>query len=218
MILLSGGFDPLHPGHLAMLKDADAYGDVVVALNSDDWLIRKKGFFFQTWEDRATILESLHWVNMAVEVDDSDETVCEAIRRLKPRVFGNGGDRTSENTPEASLCLELDIEMVFGLGGEKSAASSSISAKALVQRKWGHYVLLDEGPGYKVKRLVIDPGKATSQQKHAGRREVWVDPDRDAVNNIAPGEWHQLFNPTDRPKTVIEVQTGICEESDIDRV
>lgn len=218
MILLSGGFDPLHIGHIDMLEEAAEYGTVYVALNSDDWLIRKKGFFFQNWYCRAGILESLHWVDQAVEVDDSDGTACEAIQRLKPEYFGNGGDRTEENTPELDLCKELGVTPVFDLGGNKTHSSSAIASNGTVERSWGRYVVLDEGPGYKVKRLIVDPGKATSQQKHKKRAEHWIFPENDGCQQIAKGEWHQLFNPTDKPMTVIEVQTGICEESDIERV
>ena len=217
MILLSGGFDPLHTGHIGMIEAASGYGKVVIALNSNEWLIGKKGFFFQSWEDRADILGAIASVFSVVSVDDSDGTVCEALSRLKPKYFGNGGDRTKKNTPELKLCKELDTMPIFGLGGEKSRASSTIAAKAIVSRKWGHYVLLDEGPGYKVKRLVIDPGKSTSRQRHEHRKEYWINPDMGA-KEVPAGEWHQLDNPTEHPLVVIEVQTGLCEESDIERV
>lgn len=215
MILLSGGFDPIHPGHVSMIRDARKYGPVWVALNSDDWLLRKKGFIFQDWYARRDILKSL--VAHVTHVDDSDGTVCDALRRLKPRYFGNGGDRTDGNTPELDLCRELAIVPVFGLGDAKSHTSTAIGHKGTVHRSWGRYTLLDEGEGYKVKKLVVDPGCSTSRQRHFGRQEVWVYPGGN-VETVGAGEWHQLSNSSESPLTVIEVQTGVCEEDDIERV
>lgn len=126
IIALSGGADPIHVGHLRMINDAAAYGKVVFILNSDEWLRRKKGYVFMPWEERAEILRGFKNVHDVIEVDDSDGTVCEAIKRLRPDYFGNGGDRTRQNTPEIALCEDLDIELVFGLGGTKTQSSSEL--------------------------------------------------------------------------------------------
>jgi len=128
IIAVSGGFDPLHVGHVRMINHAAAYGQVVVILNSDEWLMRKKGYVFMPYEERAEILTSLISVATVRMVDDSDDSVCEALRRVRPDYFGNGGDRTDTNTPEKELCEELGIELVWNLGGPKIQSSSELVA------------------------------------------------------------------------------------------
>ncbi len=131
-VAISGGFDPLHEGHVAMIKDIydeighNEYDPVVVILNSDEWLMRKKGFVFMNFNQRKAILESIRGVDRVEAVDDSDGTVCEALRRIKPDYFANGGDRTVENTPELTLCAELGIKPIFNVGGKKIASSSEL--------------------------------------------------------------------------------------------
>ena len=130
IVAVSGGFDPLHIGHLEMLEEASDYGSVMVILNSDAWLRRKKGFCFMPWEDRAQILAALSCVSMVVPVDDRDGTVCEALRRERPDYFANGGDRTNKNTPELELCGALHIMPIFGVGGDKIESSSELVNRA----------------------------------------------------------------------------------------
>lgn len=124
MILLSGGFDPVHVGHVRMIKSARAYGGVVIALNSDAWLRRKKGYAFMSWDDRAEILREMRVI--VTSVDDTDDTVCEALVRVVPMFFGNGGDRTAANDKEHEVCIRLGITEVFGLGGIKVRSSSEL--------------------------------------------------------------------------------------------
>ena len=81
------------------------------------------------FEERWAIMEAFQGVTHVIGVDDADDTVCEAIRRVKPTYFGNGGDRTSDNTPEQEACKELNIEIIFGLGGGKTQSSSSLVSK-----------------------------------------------------------------------------------------
>lgn len=107
VIAVSGGFDPVHIGHVRMIRDAARYGDVMVIINSDDWLMRKKGYVFMPWEERAEIMGNIKGVRLVTQVDDSDGTVCEALRRHKPDAFANGGDRKTENTPEMGISSEL---------------------------------------------------------------------------------------------------------------
>ncbi len=126
-VCVSGGFSILHRGHLSLLFGAKLYGDVVVILNSDAWLKRKYGKVIVPWEIRASLLMATGYVHEVIGVDDSDGTVCEALKRIKPDYFANGGDRTAENTPEIALCDKLEIAQIFGCGGwDKMASSSNI--------------------------------------------------------------------------------------------
>lgn len=124
-VMVSGGFDPVHVGHIRMIREAAKYGDVIVIANSDEWLYRKKGFNFMDFKKRAEILDSIKGVLLVDSVDDSDGTVCEAIKRHKPTFFANGGDRGRSNTPEQTVCEELGVELLWGIGGEEKADSSS---------------------------------------------------------------------------------------------
>tara|TARA_R110000823_G_scaffold180178_1_gene312511 strand:+ start:75 stop:491 length:417 start_codon:yes stop_codon:yes gene_type:complete len=130
--MVSGGFDPVHIGHIRMIVEASEHGDVIVVANSDDWLFRKKGFVFMEFGERAEILASIKGVVKVSGVDDSDNTVCEAIHRLKPDYFANGGDRGRNNTPEQTLCDEIGVEMLWGIGGENKANSSSTLVERVI--------------------------------------------------------------------------------------
>jgi cytidyltransferase-like protein len=124
-IMVSGGFDPVHAGHIRMIRAAAKYGDVIVIANSDAWLHEKKGFVFMDFNQRAEILNSIKGVVLVDSVDDSDGTVCEAIARLRPTYFANGGDRGKHNTPEQNVCDDLGIEMLWSIGGDEKVAASS---------------------------------------------------------------------------------------------
>jgi cytidyltransferase-like protein len=130
LIAVSGGFDPIHKGHIRMIREAAKLGDVIVILNSDDWLVRKKDYKFMDFIERSYIAGSVKGVVMTSGVDDSDGTVCEALRRIKPDAFANGGDRYNTNTPEMDVCKELGIEMLWNIGGEKEQSSSNLVDKA----------------------------------------------------------------------------------------
>lgn len=132
-VLLSGGFDPIHAGHIRMILDASKHGDVWIVANSDDWLMRKKGFVFMDWYERAEILGAIKGVARVFHVDDADNTVCEAISRLKPDYFANGGDRGKSNTPEQDVCESLGIKMLWGVGGDDKTSSSSDLAAKLIE-------------------------------------------------------------------------------------
>ena len=124
-VMVSGGFDPVHVGHIRMIRDAAQHGDVIVVANSDNWLHRKKGFVFMEFEKRSEILSAIKGVIVVDSVDDTDGTVCEAIRRHKPDYFANGGDRGKTNTPEQSVCEEMGVELLWGVGGDYKADASS---------------------------------------------------------------------------------------------
>ena len=132
-VMVSGGFDPIHAGHVAMIKDASQYGDVIVVVNSDEGLMRKKGFVFMSFEERRDILKEIKGVLIVAAVDDSDGTVCDALCKIRPDYFANGGDRGKENTPEQDVCEELGIEMLWGIGGDYKRNSSSDLAKNLIE-------------------------------------------------------------------------------------
>ena len=133
-IMVSGGFDPVHAGHIRMIRAAAKYGDVIVIANSDAWLHNKKGFVFMDFHQRSEILNAIKGVILVDSVDDSDGTVCEAIRRLRPTYFANGGDRGKHNTPEQNVCDELGIEMLWSIGGDEKVAASSDLVKSVVNK------------------------------------------------------------------------------------
>lgn len=214
-IVISGGFDPIHPGHVAMIEAAAEYGEVHIVVNSDEWLVRKKGFFFQPWRDRKKLLEA--YTPHIYQVDDADGTVCEALRRIKPDYFGNGGDRGIKNTPELDVCEELGIEPVFELGGGKYSSSSEINAKKKVVTRWGWYEVMTDMPQLKVKMLHINPGKKLSLQRHEKRSEFFFMPNGEVRMNL-PGVWHAPQAPAHKELTILEVQIGVSEETDIERV
>lgn len=130
--IVSGGFDPIHEGHIAMIVDSVKHSDgVIVLANSDEWLCRKKGKNFYNFQTRRAILENLKGVIDVIAFDDSDNTACDGIRKARKKypnaelVFANGGDRTKNNIPEIPVCKECGVEIVFGVGGENKANSSS---------------------------------------------------------------------------------------------
>lgn len=235
-VMLSGGMDPCHIGHLAMMRDASLVGRVGVILNSDDWLRRKKGFVFMPWDQRACMLEAIEYVNFVVCADDSDDTVCAALKEYKPDYFANGGDRKKDNIPEYEVCQQLGINLLFGVGGGKAASSSLLveNAREVREKQWGNYVVLYNDKGIKVKILTLAPGKSISLQRHFKRTEHWhvtSGTGEAAINSqlfpLKPGssldvgleEWHRMWNTGDEPLIIHEVQQGAeCVEDDIERM
>ena len=136
-VAVSGGLDPIHIGHVRMIQEAKKLGDrLVVILNNDNWLLKKKGHFFMPEEQRKEIIEALRDVDAVVLTrhtkDTTDMSVCDALREIKPDIFANGGDRFSDNIPEFKLCNELGIQMVFNVGtGGKVNSSSWLIANSI---------------------------------------------------------------------------------------
>ena len=125
-VAVSGGFDPYHPGHVDYFEAASKLGDkLIVILNSDDFLKIKKGYVFMPFRERKRILKSVRYVDRVVAAIDEDQSVCETLRKIKPDIFAKGGDRTLDNIPERQVCEELNIKMVFGVGGTEKKQSSS---------------------------------------------------------------------------------------------
>jgi D-beta-D-heptose 7-phosphate kinase/D-beta-D-heptose 1-phosphate adenosyltransferase len=125
VVAVSGGFDPIHIGHVRMILEARKLGNVIVFLNTDAWLKRKKGYVFMTWEERAEILLGIKGVKEVYSAMDDDDTVCEALKFYQPDIFANGGDRKRGSVPEYKVCEDLGIEMSFGVGGDEKPQSSS---------------------------------------------------------------------------------------------
>lgn len=247
IVLVTGGFDPLHSGHIAYFKAAKQLGNLlVVGINSDDWLTRKKGRAFMPAHERKAIIENIYQVHKVIEFDDTDNSAIDAIRKVKamfPRdhiVFANGGDRTKDNIPEMVFD---DVEFIFGVGGEDKKNSSSWILEEWkaprTERQWGYYRVLHEVSGMKVKELTVEPKQQLSMQRHNLRAEYWIVSEGQAIVNrtmdtgyilppvilqthdeycVPVTEWHQLTNPYDVPVKVVEIQYGEnCIEEDIER-
>ena len=239
IVLITGGFDPLHSGHIAYFKAAKQLGDIlVVGVNSDAWLTRKKGSQFMPYKERSEIVRNIVGVDFVIEFDDSDNSAKRAIwmvRQSYPQdkiIFANGGDRTDENIPEMDI-QDNNLEFVFGVGGFNKANSSSWILQEWkapkTERQWGYYRVLHEVPGMKVKELTVNPGCSLSMQRHQQRAEYWIVSEGAAVVNratplefelppaildrhgqlhVATKEWHQLTNPYEHPLKIVEIQYG----------
>lgn len=247
VVIVSGGFDPIHSGHIAYMKKAKELGSIlVVALNSDAWLIRKKGQAFMPWEERNRIVKELKPVQYVIQFNDDDGSAIDAIHKTRlmwPNarlIFANGGDRTKENIPEMKY-EDNKLEFVFGVGGENKINSSSWILQdwkePKTERPWGFYRVLYDTESTKTKELVVEPGKSLSMQKHQYRNEHWhvvegcgilheernnfarkIDLFQHHSVTIPIGMWHRLENNGDKPLKIIEIQYGKqCIEEDIDR-
>ena len=129
-VVVSGGFDPIHVGHIRYFKEAKRLGEkLIVILNSDKFLEEKKGFVFMPFKERKEIIESIGYVNNVVSCFDKDDTVCNTLQSIRPDIFAKGGDRTIENIPERSVCEKNKIKMVFGVGGNKVQSSSWLTRR-----------------------------------------------------------------------------------------
>lgn len=184
IILVTGGFDPIHSGHIEYIKEARKLGRVVVGVNSDEWLTRKKGQPFMQINDRLDIINNLKDVMSAFTFDDSDGSAKEAIKYVRgmfPKnhiIFANGGDRTLDNIPEMDI-KDDNVSFEFGVGGEDKKNSSSWILSEWkapkTERPWGYYrVLHTDGHHTKVKELTVNPGQSLSMQRHQHRSEHWV--------------------------------------------
>jgi cytidyltransferase-like protein len=185
VVLVTGGFDPLHSGHIAYFKEAKKLGDkLVVGINSDEWLTQKKGKPFMSFEERAAIIMELACVDQVIAVDDdASGGASKAIDYLLQTttgkiIFANGGDRVDGEIPEQIIFGNgPDIEFVFGVGGNDKKNSSSWILKEwsqpTTQRAWGSYTVLHNGPGWAVKELAFGTNTPLSDQRHFIRSEHW---------------------------------------------
>lgn len=243
IVLVTGGFDPVHSGHISYFKAARTLGDhLIVGLNSDEWLERKKGRAFMPWNERLCVVNNLAMVDEVYTFDDEDGSAQHFIQQVRAHypdaelIFANGGDRTPENIPEMSV-QDPNLRFEFGVGGQDKKNSSSWILQEWkapkTERPWGYYRVLHEAPGMKVKELTVNPGASLSMQRHAKRREYWVVEEGNCkvetdtstlllethqTIDIPVGHWHQLSNPFTNPCRIVEIQYGeACEESDIQR-
>jgi cytidyltransferase-like protein len=131
-ILISGAFNPLHFGHLLLLRDASKYGKVIVALNSDEWVTKNKGYLLFDFETRKSLLEECEYVSKVIPFDDSEGDVVYALFEVRPTYFGNGGSATSLSLPkdEMRVCEYLGIEPVFNLGDVAKDIDNNILVSA----------------------------------------------------------------------------------------
>jgi D-beta-D-heptose 7-phosphate kinase/D-beta-D-heptose 1-phosphate adenosyltransferase len=188
IVLATGGYDPVHSGHIAYFKAAKSLGDILyIGVNSDEWLAKKKGQPFMTQQERLDIIQNLKMVDYTVKFDDSDGSACNAIKQVKQLhpddqiIFVNGGDRTIDNIPEMRLLNQPGFENLkfeFGVGGQQKINSSSTILEQWrypkTIRPWGYYRILQSyDRTVKVKELVVEPGHYLSMQRHRHRQEFW---------------------------------------------
>lgn len=184
IILFTGGFDPIHSGHIAAINDAAQYGRVIIGLNSDNWLIRKKNKYFMPYLERYEVVSNLKNVTQVIDFNDDDGTACDAIEKIKQMfpnnkiIFINGGDRGNSNTPEYDKYKnDTNIDFMFGIGGDNKKNSSSWILDKWQheneKRKWGEFIIYYNTPNIKIKRLIIKPQHSISMQYHNLRNELW---------------------------------------------
>ena len=237
--LITGGFDPIHSGHIAYIKSAGQFANnLIVGLNSDEWLLRKKGYVFMPWKEREAVLKNIKYVNKVIKFDDSDGHSSNAIKKAlnlyKKVFFCNGGDRQKDNTPEQDFYgSNSKVVFKYGVGGDDKINSSSkiisdfIDSQSSSSRKviapWGKHDLLIKDELYKLKRLEVSPGECTSLQYHNHREEHWVVVSGKATIELSgkslsrePGQHihipikaeHRISNLEKEMLVIVEVQLG----------
>lgn len=246
VVAVSGGFDPIHIGHVRMFKEAKKLGThLLVIVNNDNWLRMKKHHIFMSDSERREVIEALKPVDKVVltghKKNPTDMSVCAELLKYKPDIFANGGDRKKSNIPEVPVCEKIGCKMVFSVGkGGKVQSSSWLLEKYVKKvtdksekRPWGKFEIFINDINHKVKKLTVFPGAKLSLQSHKHRAEHWV-----VVKGIATvingektltlrenestyvpaGSKHRLANETEKNLEIIEVQTGdYLEEDDIVR-
>ena len=239
IIVVSGGFDPIHSGHIDYFRSAKEHGNkLIVALNSDEWLEKKKGKFFMPFKERYLVVSSIKYVDEVISFADDHMGSCiNALKKIKKDYphdeifFANGGDRNKENIPEMSLA---GINFLFSIGGDTKKNSSSWILNKwqyyYEERQWGSFFNLFQTENIKVKELIVKPGKSMSFQRHLKRNEIWLiskgscevysayENDIDNIEKILlntfdhfivpVGYWHQIKNPFKNTVHIIEIQYG----------
>lgn len=249
VILLTGGFDPVHSGHLSYIKEAKKICSyLILGINSDDWLIRKKHYFFMPWNERKEVLLNLKMVDEVISFNDNDGSAIDAIRKClkisSKVIFANGGDRERNNIPEFQYYNDNDnVKFIFGIGGSNKNNSSSLIVKNFLDRfnhidyqvtPWGRFSTLHSGHGYKVKLLSININEKLSLQFHKKRSEQWIilkgnaavhldgkkyfHKEKDHIN-IPINSKHRIENISNTELIVLEANFGdVISEEDIIRL
>jgi len=246
IVVVTGGFDPLHSGHIAYFKEAKKLGNkLIVGINSDAWLTKKKGSPFLPFNERLEIVSNIDVVDEAIGFEDDElnsaaDAISQTIQRYPNNkiVFANGGDRGSKNTPEMDKFASNDnVIFEFGVGGDFKMNSSSWilnNWKGVKEfRPWGWYRVIDDSDDHKIKEIQVNPNSRLSLQSHEKRSETWTVIKGEAVvvinekettlkiNQsifIPVGSKHRLENKTEQMLNIIEIQTGsYFGEDDITR-
>ena len=236
VVAVSGGFDPIHIGHIRMFQEAKKLGThLLVIINNDNWLHKKKQHIFMPDRERMDVIAALKSVDKVVltghKKNPSDMSVCAELLKYKPDIFANGGDRKKGNVPEVPTCEKIGCKMVFGVGkGGKVQSSSWLLEKYVKkasekseERPWGKFEVFVDEHNHKVKKLIVYPGATLSLQSHKRRAEHWVVVKGTAkvINGrksmilhenestyIPATHKHRLANPGKTDLEIIEVQTG----------
>jgi cytidyltransferase-like protein len=196
--LVTGGFDPLHSGHVSYFKEAAKVSDyLVVGINSDKWLKNKKKVFLLPWIERASVIKNLKFVDKVIDFDDEDgsaiNAIFECLKFSDHVVFANGGDRDSKSTPEIEVFKNNPrVKFLYSVGGGDKKNSSSwllsdftskyfsvflpegIDNIETIEAPWGVHTSFIDSQGFKVKQLTVNPGGILSLQKHQHRMEHWI--------------------------------------------
>ena len=244
--LVSGGFDPVHIGHLRMFRDATRLSNkIILLLNNDEWLIKKKGKPFMNENQRKEILEEFTSISEVIIQSSSEKSSSRAIEEFvknnpgKSICYCNGGDRSNiENIREAKVCKRLGVNLEFGVGGEEKVESSSQLTKNYLgnveKRPWGNYHIIAKNTGYQIKEIKVFKNSKLSLQKHNNRSEFWqivkgeskiiIEDDeyflKEKEHIYIPKETvHRIENIGNEELIFIEIQLGEnLQESDIIRI
>lgn len=208
-VMVAGGFDPLHIGHLAHFQMAKKLGDwLIVSVNPDSDMIRKKGYCFMPLEERREIIKELRCVDEVLTTIDNDGTQAETLKLVKPDIFAKGGDRTPGNMPqnEVDACEEIGCKIVYGVGPKLTSSSELVrriptkETMQEVKKVWGREVWIVNCPEYCGKLLYLDKGAESSYHKHKEKKETFYALEGQAALTIESKDY--MLNPYSRPKTV----------------
>lgn len=244
--LVSGGFDPVHIGHLKMFQDAKLISKkVVLLLNNDEWLIKKKGKPFMSENQRKAILSEFKSISEVIIQTSSEPSSSSAIEEfvkknpLKSICYCNGGDRSdTKSIREYDICKKLGVDLQFGIGGNDKIESSSDLTKnylgEIEKRPWGSYHVIAKNLGYQIKEIKVAVKSKLSLQKHSNRAEFWqiiegkclvtVDKKKYKLKNndyiyIPKDTIHRIENVGNSELIFIEIQLGNnIKEDDIIRI